>query len=995
MLPEKNKYDGTLALLNNLPGMVYRCTVEPDDYKFTYVSQGCFALTGYTAEELTGDGMVNFFDTVHPDDVETVQRIVEETIGIGLPFDATYRIRTKDGVVKWVWERSVITEFNPDGSARVLEGFDTDVTELWRLKGAEEEFELTNVMLDATPLMCHLWSSDYQLIDINNKTLEIFGMEKDEYIRKFQELRPEFQPNGERSGDYLLGKLREAFKNGNSICEYWTKKPDGTMIPFEVTLVRVVFDDDFVVVAYARDLREHIRLMSEIENQTELLNVALKQAKEANRAKSDFLAKMSHEIRTPMNAILGMTELALREEMSDTVREYAIASKQAGVNLLSIINDILDLAKIESGKLQITPAVYSLSSLVTDAISIIKTKLINSKLRLITYVDSNLPDALYGDETRIRQILINTLENAVKYTDEGCITLNVYGTKTENNMLDLALEVKDNGRGIKSEDLERLFETYYQVSTESDSGLMGVGLGLVISKDLANAMGGEINVESEFGVGSTFTISLPQKINDSHKLASVVNSEEISTIVFEAFDESADSLVYAITNLGAKCLKASSPEELYEMLENNSYTYAFIPHLLYVKDKDYIEQISKEAKIVLLTEFGESVPAYNRTVVSMPVNSISIASVFNGESNVFTYNADDELTVRFTAPEAKALVVDDISTNLKVVKGLLSPYAMEVDMCQSGMEAIEAVKEKQYDIVFMDHRMPGMDGVEAAEHIKALGDSDSYYNNLPIIALTANAVAGAKEMFLQHGFADFMSKPIDTVLLNTVLERWVPREKQLRADGSSRVMETSDNSHETIELDGVNVRKGIRFSGGTVQNFMEILSVFYEDGVEKKESIAEKIETGDMAGYTHSIHALKGALANIGAEELSEMARTLEKAGQTKSKSYIKAHNAEFIDALDKLLRSIEKVVLHRKEDRSEPYDATTANEGLKSELIELKKALDDMDGFLINKCTEKMVTLECSEDVKSILRVISKHILMAEYDEATELIVLLVEDKL
>jgi len=875
------------------------------------------------------------------------------------------------------------------------EGYDTDATELWRLKGAEEEFKLTNVMLDATPLMCHLWSSDFQLIEINNKTLELFEMEKDEYIRRFSELGPELQPNGERSGEYFRSKLDEAFKNGSSSCEYWTKKPDGGLIPFDVNLVRVAFDNDYVVVVYARDLREHIQLMSEIDNQTKLLSKALKQAKEANRAKSEFLAKMSHEIRTPMNAIIGMTELALREEMSDTVREYAITVKQAGVNLLSIINDILDLAKIESGNLHITPAVYSLSSLINDSISIIKTKLIDSKLRFITYIDSNLPNALYGDETRIRQILVNILENAVKYTDEGYITLTVRGTNTDEKTLGLILEVKDNGRGIKHEDIDRLFDTYYQVSSESDTEAKGVGLGLVISKDLVNAMGGEINVESEYGVGSTFTISIPQKINDFRKLASVVNAEKINSVVFDPHKESADSIMFAISNLGARCKKASSPEALYDMLEKEQYTYVFIPNQLFIRDKDKIVQLCKDIKIVLLTEFGESIPSYNCSVISVPVNSMSVASVFNGISGAFTFNTDNELTVRFTAPEAKVLIVDDISTNLKVVKGLLTPYLMEIDMCQSGFDAIEAVIEKQYDIVFMDHRMPGMDGVETAEHIKALGDNDSYYNNLPIVALTANAIAGAKEMFLKHGFADFMSKPIDTVLLNTILERWIPREKQKRADGTMKRTDTSDDLQITIELEGVNVRQGIRFSGGTIQNFLEILSVFYEDGSEKRADISNRLKTGDIAGYTSSVHALKGALANIGAEELSEMAKALEKAGLSKNKSYIEAHNEAFISALDKLLSSIETAVLKKKEQLSEVYDASVANECLKDELSILKKALDEMDGFRINKSTEAMLTMDCSDDIKSILRVISKQILMAEYDEATELIVLLLEDKL
>jgi len=984
MPPEKDKHTGIETLLNNLPGMVYRCIVEQDNYRYISVSEGCLALTGYTVEELLKGNEGSFHDTLHPADAKWVNELIDETIPYGIPFEATYRIITKDGTLKWVWERSIVTEYNPDGSPHIIEGFDTDVTELWLLKRAEEQFERTNIMLDTSPLVCHLWSSDYQLLDMNKKTLEIFEMNRDEYIIRFRELRPDTQPNGQKTEAFEQAMLEKAFKEGRCTYELWTKKTDGTVIPFEATLVRIEFDNDYVVVAYGRDLRDYKQMMNEIDNQTNLLNEALSQAKSANAAKSDFLAKMSHEIRTPLNAIIGMTELALREEMSDVVRDYTVSAKQAGVNLLSIVNDILDLAKIESGKMQITPAVYSLASLINDAISIIKTKLVDSNLRFVAYVDSNLPDELYGDETRIRQILINTLENAVKYTDKGTITLMIRGKKKDEDTLSLILKVKDNGRGIKKEDLARLFDSYFQVDTKSDYGAKGVGLGLVISRDLANAMGGEIEVESEYGVGSTFTITLPQQIENPEKIAVVKNSESITTILYEQNNETADSIIYAITNLGANYEKASSVEDLCDKLSKNSYTYVFVPHVTFMQNKDKIQDLSKKSKIVLLTEFGESIPAYNYSVISMPVNSMSVASVFNGISDAFSYSASNDLSARFTAPDAKVLVVDDINTNLKVVKGLLSPYLMEVDLCMSGMEAIEAVKEKEYDLIFMDHRMPDMDGVETTENIKALGDKDSYFYNIPIIALTANAVAGVKEMFLNKGFADFMSKPIDTVLLNTVLERWIPKEKQIKSFEQSSARKSSKKSDDTLEIEGLDVEKGIMLSGGQSGNFLEILGVFYEDGYNKWEDIKKHINTGDIPMFTVGVHAIKGALANIGADELSEMARALEKAGQNNNLPYIDTHAMPFLNALDKLLINVEKTVSSKKVKHT---GTSMISEELKAELNSLMKGLEEMDAYVINRSTDVMLTLGCTDDVKSVLRIISKHILMAEYDEATVMI--------
>ena len=984
MLHGEDKYEGTLALINNLPGMVYRCNAVDDNYIYTYVSDGCLSLTGYTAEELAGPGGVKFYDMLHPDDMEWVRDLASDTAGIGLPFEATYRILTKDGSVKWIWERSVVSEFGPDGVPLVLEGFDTDVTELWRLKRAEGEFARTNLMLNATPLMCHVWSSDFQLLDVNEKALEIFEMTKEEYISRFNDLIPEFQPNGKLSTEVMRRSLEIALNSGSHEGEIWTRKLNGNLIPFEVKLVRVEFDDDFVIVVYARDLREYKHMMNEIENQTDLLNNALKEAKEANRAKSDFLAKMSHEIRTPMNAIIGMTELALREDLSNVVREYINSAKQASVNLLYIVNDILDFSKIESGKMQIIPVEYSLSSLFNDVMSIIKTKLLDSKLFFVNYIDSNLPDVLVGDEMRIRQILINILENAVKYTDKGYIIFIVRGTLIDESMIELSFEVKDNGRGLKQEDIGKLFNSYFRVDSESNYSTDGVGLGLVISKDLANAMNGDISVRSEYGVGSSFTVTVPQKIKGSVKVAKVDCANEITSVLFEYNDEYADSVEYAITNLGAECLKASSVAEFYEMCEKDTYSYVFVSHRLFKQETSKILILAKTAQIVLLTELGEPAPNYSCYVLSMPVNSLSVAGLFNGVSTTHIYDAGDDPVIKFTAPDVKVLVVDDINTNLIIVKGLLTPYLMEVDTCLSGPEAIEAVKKKNYDIIFMDHRMPEMDGVETAGHIFAYGSENIHYTDVPIVALTANAVAGMQEMFLKHGFSDFMSKPIDTVLLNTILENRIPENKQNEMIESYSLIDQSDAKQPDINISGIDLATGIKLSGGTFEKFLNIISVFYEDGLKYISDIREFYSSKDMKRYVIGVHALKGALANIGANSLSKAAGALEKAGQINDIDYIESNGETFLVMLDELLSDLYAVISSNKV--KEGVDSVLCDD-LKKELSDLKTALNNMDGYKINKCIDSMHSIKCSADTRSVLKDISKHVLMAEYDEAVDLI--------
>ncbi|GBU23579.1 aerobic respiration control sensor protein ArcB [Fibrobacteria bacterium R8-3-H12] len=380
----------------------------------------------------------------------------------------------------------------------------------------------------------------------------------------------------------------------------------------------------------------------------------------ANKAKSNFLAKMSHEIRTPMNAINGMSELALRENLPDAAREHIVTIKQAGTNLLSIINDILDISKIESGKLEIVTSKYLFSSLINDVVSIIKTKIADSGLRFDINIDPNIPNSLLGDETRIRQALLNVLSNAVKYTKKGFISLSASAEIKKGTVL-LTINVADSGKGIKPKDLKKLFDEFVQVDMESRKSTEGTGLGLAITKNLLTAMGGDISVQSEYGKGSTFTLKLPQKI---------------------------------------------SSDVLFDSLEN------------------------------------------------------------------------DSAAIKFNAPNARVLVVDDIEANLKVAKGLMQPYKMQIDLCQSGIEAIEMVKANSYDLVLMDQMMPEMDGVEATKLIRVMAGENPHYAELPIIALTANAVSGAKEMLFSNGFSDFLSKPIDTIELNSILEKWIPKGKR-------------------------------------------------------------------------------------------------------------------------------------------------------------------------------------------------------------------------
>lgn len=587
-----------------------------------------------------------------------------------------------------------------------------------------------------------------------------------------------------------------------------------------------LFDDDFsyddgvtvtvngeikscsVLLTVTKDKNDDVLSKIVILNDITELKNALDKANEASRAKTDFLAKMSHEIRTPMNAVIGLTDLALREESVGTIKEHLQTVKQAGQNLLTLINDILDFSKIEANKVEIMSDDYSLPTLINDIVSLIRMRLVNTGLQFIVNVDSNIPHTLYGDEMRIRQAILNILSNAVKYTERGHVSLGVYMLPTEDDAggaasgegsyrdtVSLVIEVKDTGRGIRPDDLDELnqFAVFTQFDMEKNKGIEGVGLGLAITKSIVDMMGGHIEIKSDYGKGSTFRITLPQKVRTRIPLASVKGIAKKSVLIYERRGIYRDSIAWSLSNLGVPYVFAEGETDLYVQLRKKKHSYLFISYELYKICKRMLKRPTENTAIIVLAEFGEVVPQEDVKVIAMPVYCTSIADIMGGihdgiSGNVSQAGTDEGLT-DFIAPDAKVLVVDDIKTNLKVTEGILKSYGMHIDLCDNGLSAIKAAQyafkcgdDEKYDLIFMDHKMPGIDGIEATKQIRAL--DEEYFKDVPVIALTANAVVGMEEIFLENGFNGFLSKPISTVKLNTILEKYIPDEKKKRTGGA-------------------------------------------------------------------------------------------------------------------------------------------------------------------------------------------------------------------
>ena len=724
----------------------------------------------------------------------------------------------------------------------------------------------------------------------------------------------------------------------------------------------------------------------------EHLEMSKIEAENANKAKGDFLARMSHEIRTPMNAVIGMAELALRENIPPSAYEHIATIKQSGQTLLSIINDILDFSKIESGKLEITPTDYLLASLINDIVSIIQMRMADSQVRFAVNIDCKIPNILCGDEIRIRQIMLNILSNAAKYTEKGYVTFNVSSeaNDADKDLVNLVFEVADSGRGIKQEDIKDLFGDFVRFDLTENRHIEGTGLGLAIVWGLIKAMDGHISVQSEYGKGSTFTVKLPQRIRERGQLAAVENPQEKRVLVYERRRIHADSIVRTLDNLGIQCAVIATDSEFSEQISSGDWSFLFIASSLYNRVSKQCDTLRPELRVVLIIGFGETVSNPSLSILALPAHAISVANVLNGGHGGFLHGEVSKSKVRFTAPEATVLVVDDINTNLSVVKGLLQPYNMRVKLCKSGAEAIEAISVEKFDVVFMDHMMPGMDGMEATSRIRALDTDDPYYTKVPIIALTANAITGTEKMFLKNGFNDFLSKPIDTIKLDSILAKWLPREKQMKLVVESIAdsilwKHNADLAHLPIlTIAGLNTHKGIGFSGGNIENYKQTLTIFYQDAQAKIEQITTALKTDHLPLYVTYVHGLKSAAANIGAEELSEMAKTLEMAGNQEDLSFIQIHNPLFLSALESLLVNIDIVL---KPKVPVEYTEDIDPELFHAELAKLDEAIENLDPGAIDDAVAKLQSFTKAAVVGPGVEKIIQHLLIGQYDEAASLI--------
>lgn len=636
--------------------------------------------------------------------------------------------------------------------------------------------------------------------------------------------------------------------------------------------VVVVMED----VTELNELRDAQTALDKISRLNKEYEKAKDEAVRANEAKSLFLSNMSHEIRTPINAVLGMNEMILRECTDKQLLSYAANIQSSGKTLLFLINDILDMSKIESGKMEIVKVEYAPEDLLMDLWNVIFLRAREKGLSISFSLDETLPRKLFGDDVRIKQIVTNLLTNAVKYTPQGSIEMKVAYERRGREELSLIISVKDTGMGIRKEDMGKLFENFQRLDEEKNRNIEGTGLGMNITMSLLKLMDGEMNVESEYGKGSEFKVTIPQ---------------------------------------GIVCDEPTG----------------------------YFEAIRKRKEQTLSRK-----------------------------------------QQTFEAPLASVLVVDDNSMNLTVFKSLLKRTKMKITTADSGRRCLELVKKEPYHIIFMDHMMPEMDGIETLHEIRKLKDFPN--EDTPVIVLTANALSGAREGYLKEGFADFLTKPIDGSLLEETTRRFLPKElvHSISPDLSEPDQAPADKNYDDYLNYGIFIAKGLSLAKNDEEMYQELVRMFLTDR-KKQEEMRRFLSEGNIKDYAIWVHGLKGNARTLGADSLADTAFEHEKQSKAGNMEYVLKYWDELLSLWEKTLEGFTEYLDTYGSGETDKYDLTDeGGERLELSESELNKAAELLEDFETDKALELLKTWIASPLEPSMHELV-KNALIAIEDEFDE----------
>ncbi len=498
------------------------------------------------------------------------------------------------------------------------------------------------------------------------------------------------------------------------------------------------------------------------------------EAMDAYVAKDMFLINMSHEIRTPMNAIVGTVDLLLDQEVNEHVSDSIYNILNSCNALLSITDELMDLSRSESGEIELYTSMYDLSDLLMEVINMMTVRLTESNLDFFVDINKNIPRFLYGDHAKLRQLFVNILNNAVKFTETGKIVMRVDYSRHDNDSIELIVDVEDTGKGIRKEDIKGLFRRSSGSSEhEEETNIEGSGLGLAICAEIISEMNGEISVQSEYLSGSIFTFKVPQRFTSMDTIAYIPDPRLLRVLIFEKDEEHAEHVRKILDSFDVASDFARTKNDIERLMNVNRYSHVFISNERYEECEPILNKRLVEERIVAFLDIDDNVHVSKAsTVLTRPIHALNIAALLRNETN--TYVREVNRKGGFECPRATILVVDDNHTNLNVASAILTKYKANVLTAPSGADCLRILSEHDVDIVFLDYMMPEMNGIDTLEHIRKMPGSK--YMAMPVIALTANVISGAREMFLEVGFDDFLAKPISIDKMEKVLRKYLRRD---------------------------------------------------------------------------------------------------------------------------------------------------------------------------------------------------------------------------